>query len=73
MSEAFTLEERIMSVWQTKEDIDILSRRIMDGKEKMTEDEIVNYLIGLSEIHETRCQEIFEFYENNLPSLLECL
>ena len=50
----FNLEEEIQNIWQTKDDLDAIAERHYDDPEgPMTEDEISNVLIGLSELHET--------------------
>jgi len=60
----FNLEEEIMNAWQTKDDLDAIIERIYDDpKGPMTEDEIGNVLIGLSELHETRCKKLFRVFE----------
>ena len=58
------LEEEIMNVWQTRDDLDAVTERILDDpKGPMTEDEIGNVLIGLSELHETRCKKLWKVFE----------
>ena len=60
----FNLEHEIMHAWQTKEDLDaVIDRIIDDPKGPMTEDEIANVLIGLSELHETRCKKLWKVFE----------
>ena len=52
------LEEEIMNVWQTRDDLDAITDRILDDPNgPMTEDEIGNVLIGLSELFETMIQQ----------------
>jgi hypothetical protein len=58
------LESQIMTVWQTKDDLDAITERIYDDPDgPMTEDEIGNVLIGLSELHETRCKKLWKVFE----------
>ena len=60
----FNLEEEIQNVWHTKEDLDAIAERVYDDPDgPMTEDQIGNLLIGLSELHETRCKKLFLVYE----------
>ena len=60
----FNLEEEIQNVWQTKDDLDAIAERHYDDPEgPMTEDEISNVLIGLSELHETRCKKLWKVFE----------
>jgi hypothetical protein len=60
--DAFDLEQAIMEVWHTKEDIENLYHRM----DKMTEDQRMNYLLGLMEIHEARANKVFDIYETLL-------
>ena len=60
----FKLEEEIQNVWQTKDDLNAITERIYDDPDgPMTEDEISNVLIGLSELHETRCKKLWRVFE----------
>ena len=60
----FNLEEEIQNVWHTKEDLDAIAERVYDDPDgPMTEDEIGNVLIGLSELHETRCKKLWKVFE----------
>ena len=60
----FNLEEDIQNVWQTKDDLDSIAERLFDDPNgPMTEDEIGNLLIGLSELHETRCKKLWKVFE----------
>ena len=60
----FNLEEEIMNVWQTKDDLDAIAERHYDDPDgPMTEDEIANVLIGLAELHETRCKKLWKVFE----------
>ena len=60
----FNLEEEIQNVWQTRDDLDAVTERIIDDpKGPMTEDQIGNVLIGLSELFETRCKKLWKVFE----------
>ena len=59
----FDLEEEIQKVWSTKEDLDVVAERIMDDPIPMTEDQIANALIGISELHETRMWKLWKVFE----------
>ena len=60
----FDLEEEIMNVWCTAEDLDTILYRIMDAHEgPPSEDEITNMLIGLKEIHNSRCIKLWDVFE----------
>ena len=59
----FNLEAEIMSVWNTKDDLESITSRMMDDPDPMSEDDIVNVLIGLSELHDIRCKKLFNVFE----------
>lgn len=59
----FDLEQAILHAWSTKEDIDVFIEKYMDGPRPMTEDEVANYMIGLSTIHNARCEKVFAIFE----------
>ena len=60
----FNLEAEIMSVWNTKDDLNAITGRMMDDPDPMTEDDIANVLIGLSELHDIRCKKLFNVFES---------
>tara|TARA_Y100001001_G_C7903983_1_gene272689 strand:- start:110 stop:391 length:282 start_codon:yes stop_codon:yes gene_type:complete len=60
----FDLEAGIMSVWNTKDDLESITSRMMDDPDKMSEDDIANVLIGLSELHETRMKKLWKVFES---------
>lgn len=59
----FDLEQAIMSAWTTSEDIKLIWQQYYDGREKMSEDQVANLLLGLQEIHNLRCQKMWDIYE----------
>ena len=60
----FNLEAEIMSVWNTKDDLQSITSRMMDDPDgPMTEDELTNVLIGLTELHDIRCKKLFNVFE----------
>jgi len=64
MLNRFNLEDEIQNVWQTKDDLDAITERIYDDPDgPMTEDEIMNVLTGLSELHETRMKKLWKVFE----------
>ena len=62
--EIFDLEAEIMSVWNTKDDLELITSRMMDDPDPMSEDEIANVLIGLTELHDIRCKKLFNVFES---------
>ena len=60
----FHLENEIMNVWHTKDDLEAITERILDAPDgPMTDDEVGNLLIGLSGLHDTRCRKLFLIFE----------
>ena len=60
----FDLEDEIHKVWQTTEDLETILYRIMDASEgPPSEDEITNMLMGLKEIHNSRCMKLWDVFE----------
>lgn len=59
----YELEEKIMAAWSTANDVELLMRQQFDGKEPMSEDDIMNAMIGIVLLHNMRCTELFETYE----------
>lgn len=60
----FNLEEEIQNVWHTRDDLNAITDRFYDDPDgPMTEDELANVLIGLSELHETRMKKLWRVFE----------
>ena len=60
----FNLEAEIMSVWNTKDDLQSITSRMIDDPDgPMSEDDIANVLIGLTELHDIRCKKLFNVFE----------
>lgn len=57
----FELEQAIMSCWNTSDDVSLLSRKVLEGD--LSSDEISNALIGIEQLHELRCDRVFEIFE----------
>ena len=64
----FNLEAEIMSVWNTKDDLESITSRMMDDPDPMTEDDITNVLIGLIELHDIRSKKLFNVFESMVKS-----
>ena len=59
----FNLEEEIQNVWQTKDDLNAVTERVMEDTVFMSRDQISNVLIGISELHETRMWKLWKVFE----------
>jgi len=61
----FNLEAEIMNVWNTKDDIEAITSRMVDDPDgPLTEDQLLNVLTGLSEMHDIRCKKLFNVFES---------
>ena len=66
------LEDKIMSVWRTCEDIDTFLYRYLDSPAGvMSEDDISNTLLGIKTLHDQRCQKLWDAFEEVLKSNAE--
>lgn len=62
----FDLEQAIMQLWNTAEDIKLLYEHYYDNPKRMTEDEVANALIGIYTLANIRGQKTFDLYEKLL-------
>ena len=58
------LEEAMGNMSNIQDDIDALIYAIGDSARKYTEDELLNMLIGMSQLHKTRYEMMWQEYEN---------
>ena len=59
----FKLEECITSLYQVNEDTSAMMHKEFDTKESLTEDQKVNIIIGMMELHKIRCDAAWECME----------
>jgi hypothetical protein len=59
------LEEAMGNMSNIQDDIDALIYAIGDAPRKYTEDELLNMLIGMNQLHKTRCEMMWQEYEAN--------
>ena len=58
------LETEIHSVWNTEVDLDTILYRLLDSSEgPCSEDDIANMLMGLKEMHKSRCLKLWDTFE----------
>jgi len=63
------LEDKIMSVWSTADDIDTLLYRYLDSPaEELSKDDISNTLLGIKSLHDQRCQKLWDAFEKVLAN-----
>jgi hypothetical protein len=63
MKTRFDLEDEIFSVEQTGRDIQMLFKTYGDRSWPMTEDEVMNALLGIYTLHEMRCYWLDDTYK----------
>ena len=59
----FELEDAMSDVHQVGEDIETVIYAIGDSPIKHTEDQLLNMLIGIKQLHETRYQKMWNVFE----------
>lgn len=64
MSDRFDFEQQLLRCWGTVEDITLIAQRHMDSPDgPLTEDQLVNLLMGVAALHDARCAQMFEMFE----------
>ena len=63
MKNRFDLEEAIGQMAQFTTDIDTVIYAVGDASEPATEDELLNMLIGVKQLYETRYQKMWSIFE----------
>ena len=67
----FDLEDKIQNVWSTSVDLDSILFRVSDDPNGiLTEDQLANLLIGLKEMHDSRCRELMHVFETMIHDKL---
>ena len=59
----FKLEELITSTRQVGDDLQVMMERQFDTKKGLTEDQIMNMIIGIQQLHECRCDALWDYME----------
>ena len=65
MRDRFDLEEALMVIGQTSEDLDLITDRFIES-DTSTTDAIANVLIGLSALHTYRFEKAYDIFEEML-------
>jgi hypothetical protein len=60
----FNLEEAITECFTTSTDLNLISETVLE--DDLSKDDLANALIGLSKLHEMRCQKVFKIFEQML-------
>ena len=67
----FDLEQQIMSMWGTKEELELFLDAYIDGPAEMTEDEVHNIVYGIACMHNLKSDKAFRTFEKLLKALRE--
>ena len=59
----FELEDSMSNLHQIGEDIETIIYAIGDSPIKHTEDQLLNMLIGMKQLHDTRYQKMWDIFE----------
>lgn len=59
----FDLEDAMSNLHQVSEEIEIIVYAIGDSPIKHTEDQLLNMLIGIKQLHDTRYQKMWNIFE----------
>jgi len=62
MSDRLDLEEDILRVWGSVEDLKIVNKLVLDGAEPLTEDEISNIIMGIEQTLDLRCRKLWDTF-----------
>ena len=69
MSIRFDLEQQILQMWNTKDDLDLFLEAYLDGPKPMTEDEVYNVVYGIACLHDLKSQKTFNTFEKLLKEI----
>lgn len=58
------LEKCIISIGQTADDLEVFLHRQFDTKKGLTEDESMNIIIGIIQLHKSRYDNLWECFES---------
>lgn len=63
MSNRFDFEQQIMKCWNVTDEIHLLYESVMEN-DKLSKDDIANFLLGLHTIYEVKFDKLFTQFEN---------
>lgn len=65
----FQLEDALMQLWGTAEDVDTLFKYFYERHDSMTVDELANALLGIKQMLHMRGELAFELFEKLLKEI----
>ena len=57
------MEEKIMRVWATSDDIEDFIMHFYEGTNRMSDDDVFNVVWGIKELHDIRVQQLFDAFK----------
>ena len=63
MNDRIDMEQAIMAVWSTCEDLKLFGEQYYDGPKEMTTDETFGHIDGIRSMLELRMNKLWEMYE----------
>ena len=63
MTKLYDLEPMILDCWRVCNDLETVFRQIGDGERDLTEDELMNALMGMQQLYEWKFEQLFSKYE----------
>lgn len=63
MTKLYDLEPMILDCWRVCNDLETVLRQIGDGERDLTEDELMNALMGMQQLYEWKFEQLFSKYE----------
>lgn len=62
-ADRFKMEERILRMSSTSDDIEDFLNEYYEGETRMTEDQVFNVLWGIKELNDIRCSQLFDVFK----------
>lgn len=62
----FDFEQQLLDCWNITTDIDTLFKAVGDRPTPLTEDEIMNTLLGIKQLYELKFEHLFEMFEESI-------
>jgi hypothetical protein len=66
MNPKIDLESAISVAWQTSDDLELLFKHYGDHPVHMSEDEVLNALLGIKVLHDMRCEALMDAYNRKM-------
>ena len=63
MTKLYELEPQIMDCWSVCNDLETVFKQIGDGERDITEDEMMNALMGMQQLYQWKFEQLFYKFE----------